>query len=80
MGLSYVGYLSDGAQFDAGPLSFTLGTGQVVAGFDEGVAGMRVDGVRRVIMPPSLAYGDSDRGPIPGGTFLIFLIGLESIN
>ena len=78
--VSYIGYLSNGSTFDSGQFPFTLGSGQVVAGFDEGVTGMRVEGVRRMIIPPSLAYGNTQRGNIPPGSILIFDVGLESIN
>ena len=80
--VSYVGLLASGTVFDPGnlPLAFTLGGGQVVAGFDEGVLGMRLGGIRIVIIPPSLAYGDRSVGSIPPGSILIFRIELTDIS
>lgn len=62
------------------PLSFTLGSGQVIPGYDQGVSGMKVGGVRRLIIPASLAYGNERHGPIPPNTPLIFEIALDSIT
>ena len=78
--VSYVGYLSNGSTFDSGQIPFTLGVQDVVDGFDEGVTGMKVGGARRIIIPPSLGYGDTARGTIPAGSILIFLLGLDAIN
>jgi len=80
--VSYVGLLASGIVFDPGnlPLEFTLGSGQVVAGFDEGVLGMRLDGIRIIIIPPSLAYGERAIGAIPAGSILIFRIELTDIS
>ena len=77
------GRLSNGDAFDAGQSTFTIGVvgpGGAIAGFDEGVRGMRVDGIRRIVVPPSLGYGDVANGPIPGGSILIFDLQLDSIN
>ena len=80
----YEGFLSDGAVFDSsdlsGPFSFTLGAGVSVAGFDEGVTGMKVGGVWRIIIPPSLGYGNQQVGAIPPGSILVFRLDLVSIN
>ncbi|HEU4563148.1 MAG TPA: FKBP-type peptidyl-prolyl cis-trans isomerase [Gemmatimonadaceae bacterium] len=81
----YTGWLSDGTKFDentAGevPLTFHLGGGQVIAGWDQGVAGMRVGGKRQLIIPPSLGYGSSDYGPIPGNSILVFDIEVVSAD
>ena len=62
------------------PLTFTLGSGQVIKGVDEGVAGMKVGGVRRLIIPSSLAYGNSRNGAIPPNTPLVFEIALTSLQ
>ena len=57
--VTYTGLLSNAEPFDARTFSFTLDSGGVVAGFDEGVTGMRVGGTRRIVIPPELGYGDS---------------------
>ncbi len=76
---TYAGYLRNGTQFDAGNLpAFTTGSGQVIAGFDEGVRGMRVGGQRQLIIPPSLGYGSEAQGSIPANSILIFLITLTA--
>ena len=76
----YVGMFLDGRQFDSGTLPpFRLGTGAVIAGFDQGVTGMRVGGRRRVTVPSELAYGARGQGPIPPNTPLRFEIELLSI-
>jgi FKBP-type peptidyl-prolyl cis-trans isomerase FkpA len=73
-----------GAQFDSSigqtPFSFTLGVGQVISGWDRGVAGMKVGGVRRLIIPPSLAYGSIRSGPIPPNATLLFDIELLEVQ
>lgn len=81
----YTGYFLDGKVFDSSvergePLSFTLGTGQVIPGWDEGISLMKVGEKARIIIPPFLGYGDTERGPIPGGSTLVFdveLIGVQ---
>jgi peptidylprolyl isomerase len=83
----YVGVShSSGEQFDASydrgePLSFRLGTGQVISGWDQGVQGMRVGGRRRLVIPPHLAYGDRGAGGViaPGET-LIFVVDLVDVR
>jgi len=62
------------------PFTFTLGAGQVIAGWDRGVQGMRVGGVRRLIVPPSLAYGTVRNGPIPPNATLVFEIELLDVQ
>ena len=81
----YVGVaFSTGEQFDASwdrgdPLQFKLGAGQVIAGWDQGVQGMKVGGRRQLIIPPGLAYGDRGaRGAIAPGETLIFVCDLVS--
>lgn len=81
----YTGWLQDGTKFDSSrdrgdPFSFKLGAGQVIRGWDEGVAGMRVGGRRRLIIPSSLGYGDRGTGPIPGGATLIFAVELIGVD
>jgi FKBP-type peptidyl-prolyl cis-trans isomerase len=77
--VTYVGTFLDGRQFDAGTFPFRLGAGQVIAGFDQGVTGMRVGGRRRLTIPANLAYGSSGNGSIPPNTPLRFEVQLVSI-
>ena len=86
--VGYGGWLYDtsrpdgkGSQFDSSPnFQFALGRGQVIAGWDRGVLGMRVGGQRRLIIPPDLAYGASGRPPIPPNATLIFDITLVGVQ
>ena len=78
--VGYSGYFTSGEMFDSGSFSFTVGVGQVVAGFDQGVAGMKVGGRRQLVIPSALGYGDQDNGPIPGGSTLVFIVDLESVS
>lgn len=82
----YVGVAhSTGEEFDASwnrgePLSFRLGAGQVISGWDQGVLGMRVGGRRRLVIPPHLAYGDRGAGGvIKPGESLIFVCDLVDV-
>jgi len=91
--VQYTGWLYEtsakdnkGKQFDSSrerhePFKFPLGTGSVIKGWDQGVAGMKVGGNRRLIIPPDLAYGDAGaQGVIPPGATLVFdieLVGIE---
>jgi len=77
--VSYVGTFTDGRTFDSGTFPFRLGTGSVIAGFDQGVTGMRVGGRRRITVPPNLGYGSQGTNGIPGNTTLKFDITLLSI-
>jgi FKBP-type peptidyl-prolyl cis-trans isomerase FkpA len=82
----YTGTLTNGQRFDSSldrgtPFTFTLGRGQVIQGWDEGVAGMKVGGKRKLIIPSELAYGESGAGGvIPPNATLIFEIELLEIN
>src|SRR5579884_2356705 len=85
--VDYVGTLADGTEFDAsskhgGPFEFPLGAGQVIKGWDEGVAGMRVGGKRKLTVPPDLGYGASGTpdGTIPPNSTLIFVVDLRAIK
>lgn len=80
----YVGTLLNGTKFDSSydagrPFTFKIGAGQVIAGWDQGVPGMKVGGKRRLTIPPSLAYGNQAVGPIPPNSTLRFDIELLSI-
>lgn len=85
--VNYAGYLysatavdNKGTSFDAGSFPFTVGSG-VIAGFSQGVIGMRVGGIRRVIIPPSLGYGSQGSPPrIPGNATLVFEIELLTVQ
>jgi FKBP-type peptidyl-prolyl cis-trans isomerase FkpA len=78
----YTGWLENGTKFDSSkdrndPFEFKLGAGQVIRGWDEGVAGMKVGGVRRLTIPPQLGYGDRGAGGvIPPKAVLIFEVEL----
>lgn len=79
----YVGTLMDGRQFDANvgstpPMAFHLAAHEMIAGFDEGVTGMKVGGKRMVVLPPALAYGTNGNGPVPPNATLVFTIELVS--
>jgi FKBP-type peptidyl-prolyl cis-trans isomerase len=89
--VNYTGWLYDasktdlkGPQFETSvgstPFTFTLGAGQVIAGWDRGVPGMKVGGVRRLVIPPSLAYGSVRNGPIPPYSTLVFEIELLDVK
>ncbi|MBP1634093.1 MAG: peptidylprolyl isomerase [Acidobacteria bacterium] len=62
------------------PLQFTVGAGQVIKGLDQGVVGMKVGGLRRLVVPPSMAYGMSRNGPIPPNATLVFDVELTSVK
>lgn len=77
----YVGTLSDGKVFDSSldrdtPFTFTLGVGQVIRGWDEGLAGMRVGGKRQLTVPPEYGYGEEGAGTVPPNSTLIFEVEL----
>lgn len=89
----YTGWLYDaskpdnkGTEFDtnetpvAPVLTFVLGTGQVIPGFDQGITGMRVGGRRRIVIPPSLGFGASQVGSIPPNSTIIFEVTLSVIQ
>ena len=82
----YTGWLTDGSKFDSSvdrdrPFSFRLGVGQVIAGWDQGVAGMKVGGKRKLTIPPDLAYGETGAGGmIPPSATLVFEVELLEVR
>ncbi|WVW85927.1 hypothetical protein I302_107965 [Kwoniella bestiolae CBS 10118] len=84
LGMRYIGKLTTGKQFDANtsgkPFTFVLGKGEVIRGWDEGLAGMAVGGERRLTIPPQLAYGSQKLPGIPKNSTLKFDVKLVSIN
>ena len=83
----YVGVAwSTGEEFDASwnrgqPLDFTVGVGQVIQGWDQGLLGMKVGGRRKIVIPPHLGYGDRGAGgAIKGGETLIFVVDLVDVR
>jgi FKBP-type peptidyl-prolyl cis-trans isomerase len=85
--VNYVGSLTNGTVFDASAnhgtsgFTFTLGAGQVIQGWDQGILGMKVGGKRTLVIPPSLAYGDQAVGNIiPANATLIFQVELLNVQ
>ncbi len=85
----YKGWLTDGKLFDqsrAGsdgkiqPFTFTLGDHQVIVGWEQALAGMKVGGSRLVIVPPAVGYGASGQGSIPGNSVLVFQVELAAVQ
>jgi FKBP-type peptidyl-prolyl cis-trans isomerase FkpA len=86
----YTGWLYDpnqpnnkGSQFDTSvngqPYSFVLGAGAVIRGWDQGLVGLKVGGLRQLVIPPDLAYGAAGRGPIPPNATLLFEVELMAV-
>jgi FKBP-type peptidyl-prolyl cis-trans isomerase FkpA len=91
LAVNYTGWLyaadkpdQKGLQFDTstglGVLEFTLGAGDVIKGWDRGLVGMKVGGLRRLVVPPSLGYGGVRQGPIPPNTSLVFEVELVEVR
>jgi FKBP-type peptidyl-prolyl cis-trans isomerase FkpA len=91
LSVHYTGWFFDesapgrkGVEFDSSrggdPFTFTLGVGAVITGWDQGVVGMRVGGIRRLVIPPSLAYGTVRSGPIPPNATLVFELELLDVQ
>lgn len=82
--IEYVGWLPDGTVFDGNlggdPYAIRLGGNEVIRGWNEGIVGMRRGGVRRLVVPPRLAYGSSGRGDIPPGSTLVFYLELVDVD
>jgi FKBP-type peptidyl-prolyl cis-trans isomerase FkpA len=89
--VQYTGWIFDGTkqdqkglQFDSNvggtDLQFVLGTGMVILGWDQGLIGVQSGGVRRLVIPPELAYGNIRKGPIPPNSTLIFDIEVTGID
>jgi len=82
----YTGWLANGKKFDSSrdrnePFSFTIGAQQVIAGWDEGVAGMQVGGRRKLVIPPLLGYGPAGVPPdIPPNSILVFDVELMDVR
>ena len=79
LGVKYTGWLSSGTQFDSNQsstsvFSFKLGAGAGIAGWEQGIPGMRVGETRQLIIPPALAYGATGQGAIPGNAVLVFQV------
>jgi FKBP-type peptidyl-prolyl cis-trans isomerase len=81
----YIGWLANGQQFDNSfqrgqPIAFSLGRGRVIAGWDEGLVNMKAGGWRKLVIPPSLGYGDEAQGSvIPANSILVFNVQLVSV-
>ena len=82
----YTGWLTDGTKFDSShdrdqTFSFKLGGGQVIAGWDQGVAGMKIGGARKLTIPPELGYGERGAGGvIPPNAILVFKVELIGLS
>ena len=82
----YAGWLADGTQFDSSkekqdPFQFTLGKKEVMAGWEEGLRGMKVGGTRKLVVPPQLAYGEEGAGDtIPPNETLTFEVELLAVS
>ena len=82
--LHYVGYLPDGSIFDTSsggePFQFRLGEREVIRGWNQGIPGMKVGGIRRLVVRPSLGYRSQGRGKIPPNTTLVFDVQLLDVR
>lgn len=81
----YAGFLPTGEQFDAtnptaAAFQFTLGSGTVISGWNQGVAGMKVGGQRQLVIPSGLAYGNQAQGTIPANSVLVFVITVVDVQ
>ena len=81
----YTGWLPDGTKFDSSkdrndPFVFKLGAGRVIRGWDEGVAGMKIGGIRKLVIPPALGYGSRGVDVIPPNSTLVFDVELLKVK
>ncbi len=78
--IKYIGWLPNGKQFDSGEISVSLGKNSVIRAWEEGLLGMRVGGIRRIVSPPNMAYGNRGAGnDIPPGAVLVFEMQMMSV-
>ncbi len=77
--VKYEGWLPNGKQFDSGEITVTLGSNKTIRAWEDGLLGMRVGGRRRLVVPPSLAYGSSGAGEIPPNAVLVFEMEMTSV-
>lgn len=85
----YKGWLTNGQLFDQSKTNaegkleafqFKIGAGQVIAGWEQGITGMKVGGVRLLVVPPAVGYGTTDHGPIPANSVLVFQVQLVDVK
>jgi FKBP-type peptidyl-prolyl cis-trans isomerase len=85
LAVHYTGTLTDGKKFDSSldrgqPITFPLGSGMVIKGWEQGIEGMRVGGKRKLTIPPALGYGERGKGPVPPNATMIFDVELVSVQ
>ena len=78
--VNYTGWLWHGKEFESSSYQFTLGSGEVIKGWDQGIVGMKVGGTRKLTIPPDLAYGASGQGSIPPNATLVFEVELLAVE
>ncbi|NCN52225.1 FKBP-type peptidyl-prolyl cis-trans isomerase [Candidatus Parcubacteria bacterium] len=83
--VQYVGTTKEGVKFDSSyergePFTFTVGTGKVIEGWDEGILGMKIGGQRILVVPAEMAYGNAQVGPIAPNSVLVFSIELLEVK
>ena len=84
LSVQYIGWLRDGKEFDRNPpttpLDVRLGTTHIIKGWEEGLTGMKPGGVRQLVIPPNLGYGDEAVGNIPPNSILVFVVRVLSVK